>query len=75
MNNKLSIILPAKNESAGLENLLKSIRSAQPSCELIVVNDGSTDNTGDIVEAMKGDYPELQLVHNSPPGGLGRGSR
>ena len=52
MNNKLSIILPAKNESTGLENLLKSIRSAQPSCELIVVNDGSSDNTGEIAENL-----------------------
>lgn len=46
--NRLSIILPAKNESAALEGLLPRLRAAQPQAEIIVVDDGSTDNTGAI---------------------------
>lgn len=48
MSNALSIILPAKNESQGLSQLLEEIKSQFPEAELIVVNDGSTDNTEEI---------------------------
>ena len=41
----LSIILPAKNESDGLQQVLPAIRLLHPDAELIVVDDGSIDNT------------------------------
>ncbi|MBK5966541.1 glycosyl transferase [Thiocystis minor] len=44
----LSIILPAKNESAGLGALLSRIRQTVPDAELLLVDDGSTDATPDI---------------------------
>ena len=43
--NRLSIILPAKNEAAALKGLLPRLRASQPQAEIIVVDDGSTDNT------------------------------
>lgn len=46
--NRLSIILPAKNEGAALRELLPRLRLAQPEAEIIVVDDGSTDDTRDI---------------------------
>ncbi len=42
---RLSIILPAKNEAPALETLLPRLRELQPEAEIIVVNDGSTDDT------------------------------
>lgn len=44
--NSLSIILPAKNEAPALTDLLPHLRAVQPTAEIIVVDDGSTDNTG-----------------------------
>ena len=44
----LSIILPAKNEAAALAELLPRLRRAQPDAEIIVVDDGSTDDTTSI---------------------------
>ena len=41
----LSIILPAKNEAKGLQTLLPELRGKYPEAEILVVNDGSTDNT------------------------------
>lgn len=44
---KISIILPAKNEAASLRTLLPKIQELIPDAELIVVNDGSTDDTAE----------------------------
>ena len=41
----LSIVLPAKNEGAALADLLPRLKAAQPDAEIIVVDDGSTDDT------------------------------
>jgi glycosyltransferase involved in cell wall biosynthesis len=41
----ISIVLPAKNEAAALEALLPRLRAAQPEAEIIVVDDGSSDET------------------------------
>lgn len=45
-----SIILPAKNEAESLKLLLPKLRKHHPDAEIIVVNDGSTDNTPFICE-------------------------
>ena len=42
---RLSIILPAKNEASGLAKTLPALRERLPDAELIVVDDGSTDDT------------------------------
>ncbi|MCK5092630.1 MAG: glycosyltransferase family 2 protein [Gammaproteobacteria bacterium] len=44
----LSIIIPAKNEAKSLKHLLPDLTTKYPEAEIIVVNDGSTDNTLDI---------------------------
>lgn len=45
---RISIILPARNESRSVGVLLDSLRRQLPEAELIVVDDGSTDDTGAI---------------------------
>jgi glycosyltransferase involved in cell wall biosynthesis len=49
--NRLSIILPAKNEAPALASLLPRLRAAQPEAEIIVVDDGSTDDTPGICKS------------------------
>lgn len=48
VKNKLSIILPSKNEGASLRVLLPEIINLFPEAEVILVNDGSTDDTSEI---------------------------
>ncbi|MCU7936931.1 MAG: glycosyltransferase family 2 protein [Candidatus Thiodiazotropha sp. (ex Dulcina madagascariensis)] len=49
MNKKVSVIIPAKNESQSLASTLEKLSSLSDIDEIIVVNDGSDDETPDIV--------------------------
>jgi len=70
-----SIVIPAYNESARLgatlEKVLAYVRAQGWSAEVIVVNDGSRDNTAEIVCAFAEKDPILRLVEN--PGNRGKG--
>ncbi|MBS1656315.1 MAG: glycosyltransferase family 2 protein, partial [Bacteroidetes bacterium] len=57
----VSVVIPAYNAAAFIADTLKSIQSqAYPQWEIIVVNDGSTDNTSDIIR--KSGISSLQLI-------------
>ena len=74
-SHKYSIILPAYNEGvrigATLDNLLAYIRQRNWDAEVIVVNDGSTDDTAKIVRERAQCNPALRLIEN--PGNRGKG--
>ena len=46
-----SVVLPAKNEAATVGVVVKAIRARYPRSEVIVVNDGSDDETQALAEA------------------------
>jgi glycosyltransferase involved in cell wall biosynthesis len=70
-----SIVIPAYNEGARLgptlEKVLGYVHSQQWNAEVIVVNDGSRDNTAEIVRTFAAKDPTLRLVEN--PGNRGKG--
>lgn len=45
---KISVVLPAKNEAGGLPKTLAALRSVLPEAEIIVSDDGSTDETAEL---------------------------
>ena len=49
--NKITVVLPAKNESAAIGQTLAQIQQLQLAHEIIVVNDGSTDQTKQVAES------------------------
>lgn len=49
---KVSVVLPAKNEAGGLPRTLEGVRSVMPEVELIVVDDGSSDDTPGLAAAL-----------------------
>jgi glycosyltransferase involved in cell wall biosynthesis len=52
-SDSISIVLPAKNEAENLKLLLPQLTSLFPEAEIIVVNDGSSDNTIEVCERNK----------------------
>ena len=56
MNRKytdLSIIIPAYNEEEAIDSVIKDISTNYKEAEIIVINDGSTDSTGDLLKNTK----------------------
>lgn len=48
ISNSISIILPAKNEAQNIERLLKELKASFSDVEILVINDGSSDETAEI---------------------------
>lgn len=60
----VSIVIPAYNEEATIRAcVLAAIRQTVPATEIIVVDNRSTDATGDIVRAIQGEYPDAPLIY------------
>jgi glycosyltransferase involved in cell wall biosynthesis len=72
---KYSIVIPAYNESARIPATLKSVvacvRERGWDAEVIVINDGSRDNTAELVRAFAAHAPEVRMIEN--PGNRGKG--
>jgi glycosyltransferase involved in cell wall biosynthesis len=70
-----SIIIPAYNESeritATLESVAAYARQQQWDVEVLVVNDGSRDNTVAVVEQLARAHPFIRIIEN--PGNRGKG--
>lgn len=70
-----SIVIPAYNEgarlTATLEKVLAYVHTQGWDAEIIVVNDGSRDNTADLVRSFARNDPMLRLLEN--PGNRGKG--
>jgi glycosyltransferase involved in cell wall biosynthesis len=77
MSASLSIVIPAYNEAVRLGNTLVAVvsylRESWPDAEVIVVDDGSVDDTADIARAILGDALRLRTSVISYKSNLGKG--
>lgn len=71
----LSVFLPCYNEEANVERTalaaLEAVRAITGDFEIIIVDDGSRDRTGQIADRLATDHPEIRAVHNWPNRGYG----
>ena len=71
----ISMVIPACNEETTIESaLLRVLDIDYPNIQIIVVNDRSTDQTGEIINRIAQSYPQIQVIHIStlPQGWLGK---
>jgi glycosyltransferase involved in cell wall biosynthesis len=70
---RISVFIPAYNEEANIEATVQELRTALNSrsleYEIIIVNDGSSDRTGEIIDSLARKDPRIRTIHN--PGNLG----
>ena len=63
----VSILVPARNEEANIANCVNSLRLQDyPHFEVLVLDDESTDRTGEIVATIAGEDPHVHLRHGAP---------
>src|SRR5688500_3347879 len=71
----LSVFFPAYNDSGTIASLvitaLQAASNLTPNYEVIVVNDGSTDSTGQILQELARVYPQLKIVTHAVNRGYG----
>ena len=71
----LSVFFPAYNDSGTIASLvisaLRTARRLTSDFEVIVVNDGSADATGEILDELARQYPEVRVVHHTKNRGYG----
>lgn len=75
-NNKvLSVVIPAHNEEGSIESTVTALHdklvAEQIPCEILVVNDNSSDRTESILKALSAARPEVHYINNRPPNGFG----
>jgi glycosyltransferase involved in cell wall biosynthesis len=75
MTQSISLIIPALNEQDVILNVLSGIFNAANSSfdyfEIILVDDGSSDSTGGIMDKFAKTYPGIKVIHNESNRGLG----
>lgn len=75
INKNLSLIIAALNEEKLISSTVKAAVTSCLNCldnfELILVNDGSTDRTGEIMEQICKDLNNVTVIHHSINQGLG----
>ncbi len=69
---KLSVIIPVYNEKGTVAEIIKKVEKVATSKEIIIIDDGSTDGTSKIVDAIKAKSPKIKIIHQ--PINLGKGA-
>lgn len=69
MNNKISVIIPVYNTEKYLEKCIRSImKQSYKNLEIIVINDGSTDNSLNIIESLKAEDDRIVIINQENNG-------
>lgn len=63
-NPLISILIPCFNEGPNArETIEAALAQRYQNIEVIAINDGSSDNTGEVLEQLAAEYPRLRVIH------------
>lgn len=72
---KLSVVIPAHNEAQVIEPTLRAVTAELAEYgvdyEIVVVDDNSSDGTGEVVARVAAEDPRVRCIRNRPPNGFG----
>jgi dolichol-phosphate mannosyltransferase len=65
------VIIPTYNERENITRIIPAVLAQHPSIDVLIVDDGSPDGTGDIVDGIAAQNPRVHALHRSGKLGLG----
>lgn len=65
------VVIPTYNEADNLERVVDRIRAAVPLADILVVDDGSPDGTGDLADKLHAHDTHVHVLHRTAKEGLG----
>jgi len=65
------MVVPTYNEAENIEWIVGRLRAAQPLVDVLIVDDGSPDGTGDIADRLASVDPQVRVLHRTEKAGLG----
>ena len=68
---RVVIVIPTYNEATNLAWIVGRLRTAQPAVDVLVVDDGSPDGTGQVADDLAAADPAVSVVHRTTKAGLG----
>ncbi len=68
---RVVMVVPTYNEADNIAWIVGRLRAAQPSLDVLVVDDGSPDGTGDIADGLAAADQQVHVLHRTTKGGLG----
>jgi dolichol-phosphate mannosyltransferase len=69
------VVLPTYNEAENIDPMLRAIREAAPSTDILVVDDNSPDGTGKMAEVLGDELGQIDVLHRPGKEGLGSAYR
>jgi dolichol-phosphate mannosyltransferase len=68
---RVVVVIPTYDERENIEWIVGRLRRAVPAVDVLVVDDGSPDGTGEIADRMAAADPQVTVLHRSEKAGLG----
>ena len=71
MSERALVVIPTYNERGNIERIIAAVLAQDERLEVLVVDDGSPDGTGEIVDGIAGSNPKVHAIHRAGKLGLG----